>query len=174
MSKNFFDGSNAINKDYITPIGYAKLLEELHRLKNVERPEVTKVVSWAAVNGDRSENADYQYGKRKLREIDRKIEFLSKKLDCLQVIDPLATPDKNSVFFGATVTIVDVIEAVAKQKIYRIVGVDEVDVAKGKISWRSPLGAALFKSKIGDLVRYQTPSGEKEVKVVKIEYVVIE
>jgi len=155
-------------KNYITPAGLARLKQELYELKHDQRPEVTKLVSWAASNGDRSENGDYIYGKKKLREIDRRIQFLSKRIDESDVIDPIENK-ADFVRFGATVTIADEDD---NQKIYSIVGVDEVDVNKGRISWLSPLGAALInsKAKCGDWVSYQTPKGELGVEVLKIEY----
>lgn len=156
-------------KDYITPSGFKKLQDEVNSLYKVERPEVTKVVAWAASNGDRSENADYQYGKRRLRQIDKRLEFLMKRIDNLQVIDPeLIVSDQ--VRFGATVTILNDNQ---QKKNYSIVGVDEVDVAKGKISWKSPLGAALLRMKVGDYVTFKAPSGEQGIEILTISYIKI-
>lgn len=156
-------------KNYITPDGAKKLQAELYELVSVERPKVCEVVSWAAGNGDRSENADYQYGKKRLREIDKRATFLNKRIQSMVVIDP--THDRgDKIFFGATVTIAD---EEGNEKNYSIVGVDEVDVAKGKISWLSPLGAALLKSEKGEYVQYRTPKGVQEVEVVDVRYIPI-
>ncbi len=157
------------SKNYITPDGAAKLQEELRRLKYDERPKVVETVAWAASNGDRSENADYTYGKRRLRQIDRRVEFLIKRLEAAEVIDP-QTVKSDQVRFGATVTIRNEDD---QEKTYSIVGVDEVDVYKGKISWRSPLANALLKSKEGDSLTFNSPKGEQEIEVVKIKYVKI-
>ena len=162
----FRSNSMEVKKDYITPAGFRKLQDELHQLLKVERPQVVVTVTWAASNGDRSENADYQYGKRRLRQIDKRAEFLLKKIDSLQIIDP-ATISSDRVLFGATVQILNDQDQV---KTYSIVGVEEVDVSKGKISWQSPLGAALLKSKVGDYVTYGTPNGELGVEIQKITY----
>ncbi len=155
-------------KNYITPAGFEKINKELHDLKHVERPEVTKLVAWAASNGDRSENGDYIYGKRRLRQIDSRIHFLSKRIDDAEVIDP-TTIHSDVIQFGATVTVRDEDD---KEKTYSIVGADEIDLSKGYISWLSPLGAALLRAraKVGDWVTYQTPKGELEVEVVEIKY----
>lgn len=159
-------------KNYITPAGLEKLQKELHELKYRTRPEVTKTVAWAASNGDRSENGDYIYGKKRLREIDRRIEFLAKRIDAAEVIDP-AGIKSDSVRFGATVTLRDEED---REKTYMIAGVDEADVAQGKISWRSPLGAALLKAKAkaGDYVTFQSPKGEQEVEVLRVVYRALE
>jgi transcription elongation factor GreB len=153
-------------KNYITPAGLARLNQELYTLKHDERPQVTQQVAWAASNGDRSENGDYIYGKKKLREIDKRIEFLSKHIDEAFVIDPL-TVTSDYVQFGATVTLCDEDD---NKKTYSIVGSDEVDVLNGKISWLSPLGSALInaKAKEGDWVTYNTPKGELGVEVLKV------
>lgn len=153
-------------KNYITPAGFKKLKAELDFLLRKERPEVTATVSWAASNGDRSENADYIYGKKRLREIDRRIQFLSKRIDVSEVVDPVSVKS-DKVRFGATVTILDEED---REKIYRIVGVDEVNVDLGKISWKSPLGGALLNSKAGDYVTYNSPKGEQSIEVIKIQY----
>jgi len=145
------------------------LEEEFRHLKNKERPEVTQVVSWAAENGDRSENGDYIYGKKRLREIDRRMRFLAKQIENSEIIDPSAQ-HFNEVRFGATVTIIDENDI---KKRFSIVGVDEVDASAGKISWRSPLARALLSKKEGDLVTFSTPRGEQEVEIEKIEYVQI-
>lgn len=153
-------------KNYITPGGAARLKDELHRLLHVERPEVVRVVSWAASNGDRSENGDYIYGKRRLREIDRRIRFLTKRLDNAEVVDP-AAQKSDRVLFGATVTVAD--EDGVRKK-FVIVGVDEIDAARGHVSWLSPVARALLNSRLGEVVTLQTPRGEQELEVLKIEY----
>lgn len=153
-------------KNYITPHGYAKLTSERDNLVKVERPETTKVVSWAASLGDRSENADYQYGKKKLREIDRRIRFLNTRLDAAEVVDPTKIKSEK-VQFGATVTICDEEE---KTRIFTIVGEDESSPKHGLISWRSPIGAKLLGRSIGDTVTISAPNGETEMEITKIEY----
>lgn len=153
--------------NYITPAGHARLKSELEELVKRERPRVVEVVSWAASNGDRSENGDYIYGKRRLREIDRRIRFLTKRLDIAQVVDPTAQGDNDQVFFGATVTVCD---ASGAENTYSIVGVDEADVAGGRISWVSPLARALLKAREGDAVRFQSPSGWRELDIVEVRY----
>jgi|LakMenEpi03Aug12_release.lakeMendotaPanAssembly.Ray.scaffolds.fasta_scaffold73390_2 transcription elongation factor GreB len=158
--------SLAGRKNYITPGGAERLRSELKTLLNEERPELVKVIQWAASNGDRSENADYIYGKRRLREIDRRIRFLSKRLEIAEVIDP-AQQKSDKVLFGATVTIIDENGA---QKIYCIVGVDETDIKKGHISWISPVGKALLQAKAGDTVTVHTPKGDEDWEIHKIEY----
>lgn len=154
-------------KNYITPSGLERIKAELHQLMNVERPQVCSVVSWAAGNGDRSENADYQYGKRRLRQIDSRVRFLSKRLDTVEVVDPLTIPDKSKVFFGATVTIIDEDNV---EKSYKIVGIDESNADLGKISWISPLANALFKSEVGDFVTFNSPKGPRDLEIVSISY----
>ena len=153
-------------KNYITPHGAKRLQDEYKQLKFKERPEVTKTVAWAAGNGDRSENADYTYGKKRLREIDRRLRFLGKRIDSMEVVDPLLIKSEQ-VLFGATVTFLDEDDV---EKTYSIVGVDEADLSKGYISWISPVASALFKSKVGDTVTFRTPKGLKEVEVQKIIY----
>ena len=153
-------------KSYITPAGAQRLRDEFHRLRTIERPEVTKTVAWAASLGDRSENADYQYGKKKLREIDKRLEYLTKRLENVEVVDPLAVAC-DQVRFGATVTFMD---EDGNEKTYAIVGVDEVDVAKGRISYHSPLGSALLKAREGDSVTFRSPKGSQEIEIVRIEY----
>lgn len=154
-------------KNYITPQGFKRLQDELNDLLHRQRPEMTDVVAWAASNGDRSENADYQYGKRKLREIDRRIRFLSKRLDAAEVVDPTKNRS-DQVFFGATVTIRDEDDS---EKTYSIVGVDEIDVERGRISWVSPIASALLKARVGDWVTFRTPKGVREVEVIDVKYV---
>jgi len=157
-------------KNYMTPQGFARLQAELRDLIHVKRPELTAVVAWAAGNGDRSENADYIYGKRRLREIDRRIRFLTKRLELAEVIDP-SKIESTQVFFGATVSVEDEEGA---RKTYSIVGVDEAEPAKGKISWISPLTAALLRGKVGDMVTLRTPKGPRELEIVAIVYRAIE
>jgi transcription elongation factor GreB len=153
--------------NYITPEGLERLRAEFKHLRLVERPEVVEVVSWAAGNGDRSENGDYIYGKQRLREIDRRLRFLMKRIESAQVVDPAQQTNRDRVFFGATVTYAD---ANDRERTVRIVGVDEARHAHGEVSWVSPIARALLRSEEGDLVRLQTPSGEEEIEVVKIEY----
>lgn len=153
-------------KNYITPSGAKRLQDELRELKTKIRPEITEVVAWAAGNGDRSENGDYIYGKKKLREIDRRIRFLAKRLEAAEVVDPLLVKS-DKVLFGATVTIRDEDDVL---KTYSIVGVDEVDVERGKISWVSPIASALFKASVGDIVTFRSPRGLREIEVVEITY----
>ncbi len=153
-------------KNYITPVGYKALQDEYKELKFKERPEVCRVVQWAAENGDRSENADYQYGKKRLREIDRRLRFLLKRIQSAEVIDP-AVITADSVMFGATVTI---LTEEGIEKTYSIVGVDEVDIDNGKISWVSPIASALMKAKEGDVIQFRSPKGLQEIEVVTVTY----
>ena len=157
--------------NYITPVGHGRLKDELEELVKRERPKVVEVVAWAASNGDRSENGDYIYGKRRLREIDRRIRFLTKRLDIAQVVDPAARQKTDQVFFGATVTVCD---DQGEESTYAIVGVDETDVARGRISWISPLARALTKAREGDRVRFQSPSGWREIDIVEVRYLRID
>lgn len=157
-------------KNYITPKGYQKLADELEQLLRVERPEVTKLVQWAASNGDRSENADYLYGKRRLREIDRRVRFLSQRLDAAQVVDPTKTQSEK-VQFGARVEILD---EEGNKRIFTIVGVDEVDTARGRISWQSPIGRNLLGKMEGDEILIHVPAGEIVYEIVSITYQPIE
>ncbi len=156
-------------KNLLTPAGAKRMQDELRELRHKTRPEVTKIVSWAAGNGDRSENGDYTYNKKRLRDIDKRIRFLSKRLESSEVVDPLKI-DSEQVLFSATVTIRSEDD---KEKRYSIVGVDEVDVSKGRISWLSPLGSALLKSKQGEVVTFQSPRGAQEIEIIKVEYVKI-
>jgi transcription elongation factor GreB len=152
---------------YMTPAGHAALQEELRRLWSEERPKVVEVVSWAAGLGDRSENADYQYGKRRLREIDRRVRFLRKRLERVQVVDPAAQARRDQAFFGATVTYAREDDT---EVTVTIVGVDEADTARGRISWVAPVARALLGARVGDLVRLRTPQGMEEVEVLAIRY----
>lgn len=159
-------------KRYITPGGAKKLQTELLHLRTKERPEVCRIVEWAAGNGDRSENADYTYGKKRLREIDRKIRSLSKRLEVAEVIDPTKHPaTEERVFFGATVTILD---EDGEEKTYSIVGVDEIDLPRGRISWLSPLGAALLKGAKDEVITFKSPKGAREIEIVDVKYVSLE
>lgn len=153
--------------NYLTPAGYAALTAELHQLLKVERPKTVEIVSWAASNGDRSENGDYIYGKRRLREIDRRLRFLSKRLAVAQVVDPAAQAGNDQIFFGAQVTIED---EQGDQQTVRIVGVDETHLAAQRISWVSPMARALIKAREGETVTVQSPSGPREITVVRVAY----
>ncbi len=152
--------------NYITPLGAAALQEELRTLKYDERPKLVETIAWAAGNGDRSENADYQYGKRRLREIDKRIEFLLKRIELAEVVDP-SKVKSDKVLFGATVTIRD---EDGRDKSYKIIGVDEINVEKNEISWKSPVASALLNKKVGDFTTISSPKGEREVEIIKIIY----
>ena len=154
-------------KNYITPAGFQRLQDELDHLWKRERPELVKVIHWAASNGDRSENGDYIYGKKRLREIDRRIRFLTKRLDKAEVVDPAQREECDQVFFGATVTVVD---GRGDEHTYSIVGVDEAEPGRGHISWVSPLARALLKAREGDVVTLRTPGGVEELEVVAVAY----
>jgi transcription elongation factor GreB len=154
-------------KNYITPQGYQRIREELLQLIDVERPEVVRIVHWAASNGDRSENGDYIYGKRRLREIDRRIRFLTKRLDLAEVVDPSVHHGSDQVFFGATVTYVN---AAGDEHTINIVGIDELDALNGKISWVSPVARALTKAKEGDVITLRTPAGDDELEILRVTY----
>jgi len=157
---------DAAPKNYMTPAGFRRMQEELTHLWKVERPAMVTTVAWAAGNGDRSENGDYIYGKRRLREIDRRIRFLRKSLDSATVVDNSGrAPDR--VFFGATVTFEN---ASGEERTVTIVGVDELDAGDERISWRSPLASALLKAKEGDTVTVRTPRGPERIEVVGIRY----
>jgi transcription elongation factor GreB len=153
-------------KNYITPAGYRRLQEELAQLWKVERPSVVATVAWAAGNGDRSENGDYIYGKRRLREIDRRMRYLSKALDRATVVDN-SGKTHNRVYFGATVTIVN--EAGDEREV-TIVGVDELDAGDARVSWRSPLAKALLTAKVGDTVTVRAPRGPEHLEIVAVRY----
>ena len=155
------------SKNYMTAAGHRRLREEFEQLLKVERPALVQLVSWAAGNGDRSENGDYIYGKKRLREIDRRLRYLTKRLESAVVVDPRQQENTEQVFFGARVTIVD---AAGSEVSYQIVGVDEADASAGQISWISPLARALLKARLGDLVRFQSPAGVREIEIVEIEY----
>jgi transcription elongation factor GreB len=155
------------SKNYMTPAGHARMQAELSQLVRTERPGVVSIVSWAAGNGDRSENGDYIYGKKRLREIDRRIRFLTKRLENALVVDPLDQTNTDTIFFGATVSVLDETGAEGH---YSIVGLDETDPARGRISWISPLARALLKARTGDSVRFPAPSGQRELEIIAIEY----
>lgn len=154
-------------KNYVTPEGVAALQEELRMLMRVERPKVVEVVSWAAGNGDRSENGDYIYGKKRLREIDRRVHYLTKKLESVEVVDPASQKNRGQIFFGATVTYV---RQDGKKQTVKLVGIDEADLSHGKISWQSPIAKALLKARVGDEVGVHTPSGQDTLEIVSISY----
>ncbi|MEW6465057.1 MAG: transcription elongation factor GreB [Pseudomonadota bacterium] len=154
-------------RNYITPAGYARLRAELLDLIDRERPQVVEVVHWAASNGDRSENGDYLYGKKRLREIDRRIRFLTRRLERAEVTDPSVHHGGDTVFFGATVTCVD---DLGETRTVTIKGIDEVDTQRGEISWISPLARALLKARVGDVVKLATPAGVREVEVLDVSY----
>jgi transcription elongation factor GreB len=155
-----------VGKNYITPAGYRRLREELAGLWEVERPKLVETIAWAASNGDRSENADYIYGKRRLREIDRRVRFLSKRIDSAEVVDNTGRDDDRA-YFGATVTYRDRAKA---ERTVSIVGIDEVDPAHGRVSWISPIAKALLKAREGDVVTLRTPAGTEEIEVREVRY----
>jgi transcription elongation factor GreB len=154
-------------KNYMTPAGFKRLQDELKHLRRVERPKVVETVAWAAGNGDRSENGDYIYGKKRLREIDRRMRFLTKRLEAAEVVDPAQQKNRAQVFFGARVTYAD---ARDQERTVRIVGIDEARHEQGEISWVSPVARALLKAREGDFVEVRTPAGVEPIEVVKIEY----
>jgi transcription elongation factor GreB len=162
------------SKNYITPGGHQRLKDEFQYLLKKDRPAVTAAVSWAAKNGDRSENADYQYGKKRLREIDRRLRFLTKRLDIAEVVDPELPRDEDQaeqVFFGATVTYAN---EKGEENTVSIVGVDEVDLKRSHISWISPIARALMKSRCGDTVLLRAPGGVEELEIIAVRYVRID
>jgi transcription elongation factor GreB len=154
-------------KNYMTPDGFARMRDELDGLMRKERPEVVKVVSWAAGNGDRSENGDYIYGKKRLREIDRRVRYLSKRLANSEVVDPARRGKTDQVFFGATVTYAN---GRGEERTIKIVGVDEVELDKGHVSWISPIAKALLRAEEGDVVKMRTPQGVDEIEVIEVTY----
>jgi len=153
--------------NYITPAGLAALRARYAQLQSIERPKIVETVSWAAGNGDRSENGDYIYGKRRLREIDRELGWLSKRMKAARVVDPSEQPDKNRVWFGATVTIADEND---QQRTLTLVGDDEADATNGRIGWNAPIARAVRGAAIGDLRRVTLPSGETDYEVIAIRY----
>ena len=154
-------------KNYVTPAGFQRLQDEMRQLQRVERPKVVETVSWAAGNGDRSENGDYIYGKKRLREIDRRIRFLLKRLEIAEVVDPARQKNREQVFFGATVTYVNGRD---EEKTIRIVGIDEARLDLGEVSWIAPIARALMKARVGDMVEVRTPTGPEPVEVLGIAY----
>jgi transcription elongation factor GreB len=154
-------------KNYVTPRGFAAMEAELRRLIRSDRPKVVETVSWAAGNGDRSENGDYIYGKKRLREIDRRIRFLTKRLESAQVVDPALQKNREQVFFGATVTYEN---SRREEHEVTIVGIDEADLDKGQVSWISPIAKALLKAREGDVVELRTPAGPEQIEVIAIRY----
>jgi transcription elongation factor GreB len=180
MSKAFTKESDAVEdddveaeaaqpagvKNYISPAGYARLRNELAQLWEVERPKLVETVSWAAGNGDRSENGDYLYGKKRLREVDRRIRFLSKRMEYAEVVQTIGH-DPERVFFGATVT---VMSKRGEERVVTIVGMDEVDPARGRVSWIAPIAKALLKAREGDTVTVRTPGGVEELEIVEVRY----
>ena len=168
-----FDGDEEANpipagsKNYLTPHGWRRIRDELTWLVKTERPTVTSVVSWAAKLGDRSENADYQYGKKRLREIDRRIRYLTKRLEAAEIVDPSTREDTDQVFFGATV---EYATSDGAGHTIRIVGIDETDLAQNYVSWISPIARALIKAREGDTVNLRTPGGDEEIEILEVRY----
>lgn len=160
-------GSSGATKNYMTPGGYARLQAELRHLLDVERPELVRVVAWAAANGDRSENADYIYGKRRLREIDRRIHYLTKRLEQAEVIDPANREATDRIFFGATVTYRT---ESGDERVITIVGIDEADPARGLVSWVSPIARAVLRRTVGEEVLVHMPSGEERIEILDVSY----
>ena len=154
-------------RNYLTPAGYARLRAELMRLLDDERPQVVEVVSWAAKNGDRSENGDYLYGKKRLREIDRRIRFLTQRLDIAEIADPSVHFGADQVFFGATVTYVNQRD---EERTVTIKGIDETDNLRGEVSWISPIARALLKARVGDELQVTTPGGQEQIEVIDVRY----
>lgn len=157
----------ASGKNYITPAGHARIRAELLDLIDNERPKVVDIVHWAASNGDRSENGDYIYGKKRLREIDRRIRFLTKRLEIMEITDPAVHHGSDQVFFGATVTYAD--EA-GTERTVTILGIDEADSAQGQVSWVSPIARTLLKAHVGDVLQLLTPAGKVEIEVLSVRY----
>ena len=153
--------------NYITPAGFRALREEYEALFAGERPQLLETIAWAAANGDRSENADYQYGRKRLREVDRRINFLSKRMAAAKVTDPARQPDKSRAWFGATVTLADEDD---RERVVTLVGEDEADASAGRISWHSPLARALRGAAVGDVRRVDLPAGARDYEVVAISY----
>jgi transcription elongation factor GreB len=158
----------AAQKNYITPEGHAKLEAEFHQLLKVERPEVVRVVSWAAGNGDRSENGDYIYGKKRLRQIDGRLRFLMQRMDAAVIVDPAAQQGLEKVFFGAWVTLFSLKNETEHR--YRIVGQDELEPSLGYISWVSPLARAMLGKQVGDTIQVSTPAGDESYEIIDVQY----
>ena len=158
-------------KNYITPEGFARLQTELFDLIDKERPKVTEAVHWAAKNGDRSENGDYIYGKQRLRQIDRRIHFLTKRLEIAEVVDPSLHHGNEQIFFGATVLYEEISAAgVRQERQVCIMGIDEADTQNGQVSWIAPIARVLLKNRVGDLLRLPTPTGEAQIEVLQVDY----
>lgn len=156
------------SKNYMTPGGHRRLRDELYHLVHKERPELTQLINWAASNGDRSENGDYIYGKRRLREIDRRIRFLTKRLENAEVVDPQMRETTDQVFFSATVTYA---REDGREETISIVGIDETDLARNHVSWTSPVARALLKAREGDVVQLRTPAGVEDLEILEVKYV---
>ena len=165
------DAPQSPPKNYITPTGWQALKDELYQLVHKERPEIVQVVNWAASNGDRSENGDYLYGKRRMREIDRRIRFLTKRLEAAVVVDPETREPTDQVFFSATVAL---LRGDGSEQTVKIVGVDEIDTAANKISWVSPLARCLIKAREGDEVVLHGPEGRETIEILSVQYLKIE
>jgi len=168
------EGANALpagGRNYMTPAGHARMQAEFDYLWKDERPKLVETIRWAAGNGDRSENGDYIYGKKRLREIDRRLRYLGKRLDNAEVVDPAAREETDQVFFGATVSVLDDLGAEAA---YTIVGIDEADLSKNRISWVSPMARALLKAREGDTVYLMTPAGKRELEILEVRYSAID
>ncbi|MEJ0062231.1 MAG: transcription elongation factor GreB [Alphaproteobacteria bacterium] len=161
------DALPAGRKNYMTPRGFAAMQDELRILLREERPKIVEIVSWAAGNGDRSENGDYIYGKKRLREIDRRVRHLTKRLESAEVVDPRMQKNRDRVFFGATVSYA---RENGEERTVTLTGMDEADLAAGKISWISPVAQALLKRGVGDMATFRTPAGEEAVEILSIEY----
>lgn len=159
------------SRNLVTPRGLELLRDELKQLRTEERPKIVEIVSWAAGNGDRSENGDYIYGKKRLHEIDRRMRYLMKRIDSAKLVDPKLQTNHEQVFFGASVTYADVEDlSDAAEKTIRIVGVDEAETDRGEVSWISPIARALLKARVGDTVSLRSPGGERQLEVIAIEY----
>lgn len=161
------DALPANTKNYVTPTGFAQMQDELRTLLYTERPKIVEIVSWAAGNGDRSENGDYIYGKRRLREIDRRVRYLSKRIESAEVVDPAQQQSLTQVFFGSTVTYAR--EDDSEQTV-TLVGVDEADASQGKISWVSPVARGLMKARVGDTVELRLPGGKEAIEILSLRY----
>ncbi len=155
------------SKNYMTPAGHIRMREEFEQLWKIERPKLVETIHWAASNGDRSENGDYIYGKRRLREIDRRLRYLSKRLENAEVVDPAIRENTDQVFFGATVMVVD---NQNEESTFTIVGIDEADLSRNHISWISPMARALMKAREGDKVMLVTPGGRREMQILEVRY----
>jgi transcription elongation factor GreB len=164
------DVSLTHHKNYVTPFGFSQLQTELRHLVSDERPKIVEIVRWSAGNGDRSENGDYIYGKRRLREIDRRIRYLTKRLESAEIVDPKLQQNLTRVYFGATVTYAK--EDDTQQSI-KLVGIDEADLMQGKVSWISPIAKSLLKAAAGDIVQLKTPAGTEELEVLTIKYEIV-